>query len=176
MLLAILSEYSTETIEHTGRLGTYCCRLGRFLHMTPEEIGDLSLLALLHDIGKIGVNPAILNKPTSLTDSEWMEMKRHPEIGWRIVKEIPDMGMIANYILYHHERWDGKGYPAGLKANHIPLPSRILAVTDAFDAMTNNRVYRKKLSQEEALEELKKNAGTQFDPQIVDYFIKTIQS
>jgi HD-GYP domain-containing protein (c-di-GMP phosphodiesterase class II) len=144
--------------------------------MTPEEIGDLSLLALLHDIGKIGVNPAILNKPTSLTDSEWMEMKRHPEIGWRIVKEIPDMGMIANYILYHHERWDGKGYPAGLKANHIPLPSRILAVTDAFDAMTNNRVYRKKLSQEEALEELKKNAGTQFDPQIVDYFIKTIQS
>lgn len=176
MLLAILSEYSTETIEHTGRLGTYCLRLGQLLQLSPEEKGDLSLLALLHDIGKIGVNPAILNKPAPLTDSEWMEMKRHPEIGWRIVKEIPDIKNIANYILCHHERWDGKGYPAGLKANHIPLPSRILAVADAYDAMTNDRIYRKKMEREEALEELKKNAGTQFDPQVVDYFIKAIMS
>ena len=127
-------------------------------------------MAVLHDIGKIGINPSILKKSSPLTSSEWVEIKRHSEIGWRIVKELPHLYTVANYILFHHERWDGKGYPLELKANNIPLLCRILAVVDAYDAMTSNRVYRKSMEVDEAITELTKNAGTQFDPNIVDVF------
>ena len=101
-------------------------------------------------------------------------MKRHSEIGWRIVKAYPGLSSEANYILFHHERWDGKGYPLGLKGENIPLPSRILAVADAYDAMTNDRVYRKSMEMEEAIAELTRNAGTQFDPQVVNLFANAI--
>ncbi|MGF7145502.1 HD-GYP domain-containing protein (c-di-GMP phosphodiesterase class II) [Anaerotaenia torta] len=176
MLLAALREQCEETKEHASRLEAHCHLLGLHFQLTSEEMEELSLLAVLHDIGKIGVNPAILKKPAPLTSKEWIEMKRHSEIGCRIVKEFPDLGAVANYILFHHERWDGKGYPSGLKADNIPLPSRILTVADAYDAMTSDRVYRKSMGMEEAIAELTKNAGMQFDPQIVSIFKKTIMS
>lgn len=176
MLLAALREQCIETKEHASRLESYCHLLGLYFQLTSEEMEELSLLAVLHDIGKIGVNPAILKKPGTLTSEEWVEMKRHSEIGWRIVKEFPELGAVANYILFHHERWDGKGYPSGLKADNIPLPSRILAVVDAYDAMTSDRIYRKRMGMQEAIAELTKNAGIQFDPQVVSLFIEIIMS
>jgi HD-GYP domain-containing protein (c-di-GMP phosphodiesterase class II) len=175
MLLAVLREKCVETKEHVSRLEEHCHLLGHHFQLTSEEMEELSLLAVLHDIGKIGINPAVLKKPATLTDKELIEMKRHSEIGYRIVKEFPKLSTVAKNILYHHERWDGNGYPSGLKSDQIPLPSRILAVTDAYDAMTNDRVYRKSMAREEAVAELKKNAGSQFDPQIVSFFIETIK-
>ncbi len=174
MLLAALREQCAETKEHAGRLEGYCHIIGLHFELTDEEMKELSLLAVLHDIGKIGINPAILKKPATLTSKDWTEMKRHSEIGWRIVKEFPDLVTVANYILFHHERWDGKGYPSGLRADNIPLPSRILSVADAYDAMTSDRVYRKSMGMEEAIAELTKNAGMQFDPQVVSFFTKAI--
>ena len=171
MLLAALREQCEEAEEHVSRLHTNCQLLGQHFQLTPEELDDLALLALLHDIGKIGINPAILKKPATLTSKDWIEMRRHSEIGWRIAKGFANIGAVAKDILFHHERWDGNGYPAGLKADDIPLPCRILAVTDAYDAMTSDRVYRKSLKKEVAVEELVKNAGLQFDPQVVRYFI-----
>jgi len=174
LLLSVLCEQSIETTEHTSRVEEYCRKLGTHFRFTSKEMKELSLLAVLHDIGKIGINPAILKKPAPLTNDEWIEMKRHPEIGWRIVRKFTDLTSVSEYILYHHERWDGKGYPSGLKADQIPLPSRILAVADAYDAMTSDRVYRKRMMKEDAIEELKANAGTQFDPLVVDCFVKSI--
>lgn len=174
MLLEVLREQCAETEDHANRLQEYCYQMGHHLKLTPEEMEDLSLLAVLHDIGKLGVNPAILKKPGPLTSKEWVEMKRHPEIGWRIIKDFPSLGAIANYILCHHERWDGKGYPSGLKTENIPLHSRILAVADAFDAMTSDRVYRKRMELDKAIAELRNNAGKQFDPQVVNLFIREL--
>jgi HD-GYP domain-containing protein (c-di-GMP phosphodiesterase class II) len=125
---------------------------------------------MLHDIGKIGIDDRILNKPGKLSEEEWVIMKKHPEIGYRIAISLPELSSVAEYILTHHERWDGKGYPKGLIGEEIPLLSRILAVADAYDAITEERVYRKKRSREEALEEIMNHSGTQFDPAIVEIF------
>ena len=133
-------------------------------------LDDIELFAMLHDIGKIGVDGSILNKPGPLTQEEWAQMKLHSEIGYRIAMSTPALEHIAEYILHHHERWDGSGYPGGVKGTEIPLPSRILAVTDAYDAMTETRVYRKALQQSFALEEIERHAGTQFDPDIALLF------
>ena len=175
-LLATLYEKSTETEEHAKRMEAHCHSIGRKLQLSAKEMDELSLLALLHDIGKVGINLGILQKPAPLTPAEWEEMKRHPEIGCRIAKATPGLASVADFILSHHERWDGKGYPQGLKEEEIPLVCRILAVADAFDAMTNDRVYRSAMNKEEAIAELEKYAGTQFDPAIVSLFIQTIKA
>jgi HD-GYP domain-containing protein (c-di-GMP phosphodiesterase class II) len=129
---------------------------------------------MLHDIGKVGINDAILRKPGKLTKEEWLEMRKHPEIGFRIAQNNVDLAPISEYILSHHERWDGKGYPRGLHGEEIPVLSRILAVVDAFDAMTNERIYSKPRSAETAAEEILRCAGTQFDPIIAQIFVEQV--
>ena len=173
-LLAPLFEKNPEAEEHAERVKEYCRAIAGELSFSAKETNELSLFAMLHDIGKVGIQPGILQKPSPLSPEEWQEMKRHPEIGYRIVRNTPHISAVAEYILSHHERWDGLGYPRGLKGKNIPLMCHILAVADAYDAMTNDRVYRKALSREEALAELKRNAGTQFHREIVNLFIKII--
>ena len=126
---------------------------------------------MLHDLGKMSVDKRILEKRGKLTENEWMEIKKHPEAGYRIALASPELVHIADFILCHHENWDGSGYPQGLKGEEIPLLSRIVAVVDAYDAMSNDRPYKKARSKDAAIQELRKYAGTQFDPNIVDAFL-----
>ncbi len=169
-----LFEKSHETEEHAERLSHYCKQIGMVMGLSENELNELELLGMLHDIGKIGIMDSILTKPGPLNDEEWVEMKKHPEIGYRIAQSVPHLLQIAEYILSHHERWDGKGYPQGLEAANIPFLARILAVVDAYDAMRSDRVYRKALPESKAREELKKHAGTQFDPSIVHVFLNQV--
>lgn len=171
-LKATLYAESQETDEHAQRLIKYSQLIGKDLNLSETTLNELELLCTLHDIGKIGIDDRILKKAGPLTNEEWEQMKRHPEIGYRIAMASPELRAIAPYILCHHERWDGSGYPQGLKGEEIPLTSRIIAVIDAFDAMTNERCYQATKSFEEAIQELKDCAGTQFDPHIVNAFIK----
>lgn len=173
-LLATLYEKSNETEEHSHRLVRYCHAIGKKMKLTLNELNELDILCLLHDIGKVGIDPNILNKPGKLTDSEWREMKRHAEIGYRIAQATPELAPFSHLILAHHERWDGQGYPRQLSKCEIPLACRILAVADSYDAMTNDRVYRKALSREAAIEEIRVNAGTQLAPDVVDVFLSIL--
>lgn len=173
MSLLEARDYITE--GHSQRLQELCARLGAVAGLSTIRLNDLKLLAQFHDIGKIGIPDQILFKPGPLTDDEWRQMRRHPEIGHRIARHIPDLSAIATLILHHHERWDGKGYPLGLSGEDIPLESRVLAIIDAYDAMTNNRPYREALTQEQALAEIKKNRGLMFDPQLTDQFLKLVE-
>lgn len=170
-IITALLERSQETEEHALRLFELCKDMGNALNLDSKQQNDLELLSILHDIGKIGIRDSILNKPGKLTDEEWDEMKKHPEIGYRIAISTPELEPIADYILTHHERYDGKGYPQGIKGKDIPLISRILAIVDAYDAMTEDRPYRKAISKEAALAEIRQNAGTQFDPEFANVFI-----
>ena len=174
-LLATLYEKSLETEAHTKRLFKYCEAIGKELKLSEQSMNELSLLSVLHDIGKVAIHQSILKKPGPLTVDEWLEMKKHCEIGYRITQNTPELSLVSEYILHHHERWDGGGYPKGLKGQEIPLCCRILAVADAFDAMTNDRIYRKALDRSDAIAELQKNAGTQFSPSIVEIFIGILQ-
>jgi diguanylate cyclase (GGDEF)-like protein/PAS domain S-box-containing protein len=174
-LLATLYEKSNETQEHSTRIEQYCHAIGRRLQLSSREMDELSLLALLHDIGKVSIPHDILKKPGPLTQEEWEEMKRHSEIGYRIARATPELSVVADLILLHHERWDGTGYPRGLRECEIPLACRILGVADAFDAMTNDRVYRKAMGTERAVRELEENAGTQFDPDVTRVFIDLLR-
>ncbi|MGI6083932.1 MAG: HD domain-containing phosphohydrolase [Acetivibrionales bacterium] len=169
-----LFEKSQETEEHAQRMIKLSRAIGKEMNLKDEQLNELELLSTLHDIGKIGISDAILNKPGKLTDEEWQEMKKHPTIGYRIAMSSPELAPIAEYILYHHERWDGKGYPNKLKGEEIPLLSRILAVVDAYDAMTQDRSYRKAMTKEAAIEEIRANIGKQFDPNIARIFIEKI--
>lgn len=174
-IMASLYAKSQETEEHGQRLGRLCMIIGEQMNLSQTELDDLQLLSKLHDVGKIGIDDYILNKPGKLSKEEWEIMKRHPEIGCRIAMATPQLKHIAKYILYHHERWDGTGYPKGLKGEEIPLLSRILSIADAYDAMTEDRVYRKALSKEDALGELERNIGSQFDPDIAMMFIRMLK-
>lgn len=173
-LLATLFVKSMETKEHTERIKDLCLLIGERMKLSIREKDELTLFALLHDIGKVGIEEDILLKPGSLTEEEWQVMKKHSEIGYRIALNTPELAFIAEYILYHHERYDGKGYPQGLKGKEIPLLCRILSVADAYDAMTQNRVYRAAMSKEDAVAEIEKNRGKQFDPEVVDIFLNIV--
>jgi diguanylate cyclase (GGDEF)-like protein len=168
-------ERSQETEEHAERLAQLTHRLGVLFHLSQLELDLLNLFSPLHDIGKVGINDQILKKPGALTEEEWIEMKKHPEIGYRICLSSPELASIADFVLAHHERWDGTGYPLGLKGEQIPILSRILSIVDAYDSMTNDRVYRKALAKESALKEISDKAGTQFDPTIAKTFIKMME-
>lgn len=129
---------------------------------------------LLHDIGKIAIAEYLLNKPGRLTDDEMEEVRRHPEIGYRILSSVNDMAEMGDFVLYHHERWDGAGYPKGLKGEEIPVQARIISIADSFDAMTSERSYKVSMTKEEAIEELRRSAGTQFDPVMTRIFIEEV--
>lgn len=174
-IMATLYAKSQETEEHGQRLGELCLMIGKRLDLSQAELDDLQLLSKLHDIGKIGIDDHILNKPGKLSEEEWRIMKKHPEIGHRIAMITPQLKHIAEYILYHHERWDGTGYPMGLKGDETPIVSRILSIADAFDAMTKDRVYRRALSIKDAIIEIRLNAGTQFDPDITKLFLRMLR-
>lgn len=170
-----LFEKSEETEQHTERLQKYAIEIGKDLGLSSDELDNITLLCNLHDIGKIGVPEEILKKSSELTPEEYDIMKLHCEKGFRITERIPELSHISKAILAHHERWDGKGYPLNLKGEEIPLISRIVAVVDAYDAMVNDRIYRKSIGKEAALEEIKENSGTQFDPKIVESFLKIME-
>ncbi len=160
---------------HATRLAEWAVRVAEQLGVGPEELRDIELASLLHDIGKVGVPDAMLLKPGPLTDEELARVRKHPEYGWAILRAIPGFERASLLVLHHHERFDGSGYPAGLAGEEIPLGSRIVAVVDAFDAMLSSRSYRAGLPLEEALKRLRSSTGTQFDPRIVDQFLSLVQ-
>lgn len=167
-------EKSNETEEHAERMAQLSKKLGQTLELSAQQLVELELLSTLHDIGKISVDKNILTKTENLTQEDWHEIKKHPEVGYRIAKSSPELTHIAGFILSHHERWDGQGYPQGLVGEEIPLLSRIIAIVDAYDAMTQDRSYRKAITKQKALEEILKNAGTQFDPEIAKIFANSM--
>jgi HD-GYP domain-containing protein (c-di-GMP phosphodiesterase class II) len=155
---------------HSTRLAEWAVRLGEDLGMPEVALSDLEIGAMLHDIGKVGVPDAILNKPTALEPEERKQVEKHPEYGWAILRVIPGFKPASLLVLHHHERMDGKGYPAGLNHAEIPLGSRIISVIDAFDAMVSDRSYRKGITAEEAVRRLFADSGTQFDSEVVRLF------
>ena len=165
----------TRTSQHSYRVSEYAYMIGRELGYSEEECENLRKAAWLHDIGKIGIPDSILNKPSRLTDEEYAIMKTHTIKGGEVLKDFTLVEHVADGALYHHERYDGKGYPHGLKGEEIPVYGRIIGVADTFDAMTANRVYRKQMDFSYVLNELEKGKGTQFDPQMVDILLKLIR-
>lgn len=170
-LTGALDTRDEETEEHSQRVKRYSQLIAQRMRLSAKEIEDIGRGALLHDIGKIGVPDAILLKPGRLTDEEHALMRKHPEIGYRMIAHIPFLASAAQVVLHHHEAFDGTGYPSRLSGSNIPLGARIFAVADAFDALTSDRPYRKALRVELAIEEIARCRGTQFDPQIVDAFL-----
>lgn len=169
-----LYEKHSETEEHTQRIKELSVKLGKKINLSEDKLSELELLGALHDIGKIGIPDYILMKPGKLTDEEWEIMKRHTEIGYRIAKATLELSHVSDEILSHHERFDGTGYPQGLKGNEIPILSRIINVVDSFDVMTHKRVYKDAADIDYAIKELKRCSGTQFDPVIVDEFVNLL--
>ena len=165
----------TYTRTHGDRLIDYGVSVAKELGLSANEIKNIRYAAAMHDVGKIGIKDSILNKEGKLTKEEYEEIKKHPEIGYNMLKKIKFLSHIANDVLHHQERYDGKGYPAGLSGEDIPIASRIIAVVDTLDAMTTDRPYRKALPVDAALEEIKKNSGTQFDPKVVEAFLKAVK-
>jgi len=173
-IISTLNEKNQKEEQHSQIVSALCKSMGEVLGLSEHKIEELKAVGLLHDIGKIAIDEKILNKLGRLTDGEWEEIKRHPEIGYRILKTVNDMSDMADYVLYHHERWDGKGYPKGLKGDGIPFVSRIITIVDAYTAMTSDRSYRTGLPEKVGIEELEKNAGIQFDPELVSVFIEKV--
>lgn len=170
-LVASLDLRERETGRHSHRVSMYSILLAKKMGFKYEELHGISRGALLHDIGKIGIPDSILLKPGELTPEEWSLMRRHPEIGYRILKNIDFLEPVLDIVLYHHEHYDGKGYPTGLKGGDIPIAARIFLVVDAFDTMTTDRPYRKAITYSEAFEEIRRSSGTQLDPEAVSAFL-----
>ena len=171
VILSTLHEKNPREEHHSRRVSELCQVMAEKRGMEKNDIKLLGVAGLMHDIGKIEIQEDLLNKPGNLTVEEYKEICRHSKIGHRILNTAPDMADIAEIVLSHHERWDGKGYPNGLSGESIPLFSRIIAIVDAFDAMTSDRSYRKAMSYEMAIEELRNNSGKQFDPDLITFFI-----
>lgn len=169
-----LKDKSFETEAHIKRVRNLSLKVGEKLELPKQDLNRLAVLVLLHDIGKVKILEDILLKKGLLENEEWETIKKHPEAGCRIARATEEFAYVADDILCHHEHWDGSGYPRGLKGEEIPLLSRIMAIADAFDVMTCGRPYRQAISFGAAINELKRCAGTQFDPQLVDLFIVTL--
>ena len=175
-LMAMLAERDFITEGHAERLEIMAGIMADTVGLVSADKSDLVLLAKFHDIGKVGISDKLLFKPGQLSLNEKVEMKRHSEIGYRIAQSSPDLTHISQYILHHHEWWNGEGYPLGLSGEEIPLACRILSILDAYDAMTSDRPYRKALSCDEAVRQLKSASGIQFDPRLIEIFLNVIMS
>lgn len=173
-ILHTLHEKNPREEAHSRRVSELCQRMGEAMALSEKEIKDLKVIGLLHDIGKTAIDEHILNKPGHLEHDEWLEMKRHPEIGYRILSSSSEMTEYADIILCHHERMDGKGYPNGLKGDEIPRLSRVLSIIDSYDAMTCERTYKKILTDSEAAQEFIKFSASQFDPELAEIFVTKI--
>lgn len=170
-ILIEVMEYVIEDLHgHVHRVSDLAVDLGTGLGLGDDDLDRLALAGVLHDVGKIHIDPNILGKPGPLSEEEFELMRRHPELGFAMTRNRMDP-KVSEAILYHHERFDGGGYPFGLTAEEIPLLSRIVLVSDAFDAMTSHRAYQPALSVDFAVEEITRHAGTQFDPQVVEIFL-----
>lgn len=167
---------SNETKEHGKRMGNLAMKLGRVSGLPEDELDKLYSAALFHDIGNIGIPEKIILKRGKLTDEEWEIIKKHPEIGYCICNANPQLSNIADVVICHHEWWDGSGYPRGIKGDNIPITCRIISIVDAYDVMTHYRPYGKPMSKGEAIEELKRYSGKQFEPKLVKKFIEIISS
>ncbi len=174
-LVDSLMEDSYETREHGKRVRKMALKLGRTVGLPKSKLDELSILADLHDLGKIAIPDDIVTKRDKLNEKDWKVLRSYPEIGYNIAKSSYKYSNIAEYILTHHERWDGTGYPQRLKGEDIPIASRITAIADAYDVMRSGRFYKRTLSKKEAMDELEKSSGTQFDPQLVKKFIEILE-
>lgn len=174
MILLALHEKNPREQRHSKKVSMLCSEIGKAMGMPEREINELEVIGMMHDIGKIAISDSILNKKGTLSAKELSELKRHPEIGYRILSSSADMAYIAEYVLKHHERLDGGGYPQHIGADNIPIASRILAVADAYEAMTGNRPYKEEMSKARAIQELREHAGTQFDSNVVEIFVNKV--
>jgi HD-GYP domain-containing protein (c-di-GMP phosphodiesterase class II) len=165
-----------NTGMHSTRLAEWGLRVARSLGVPEHSLPDLETGALLHDIGKVAIPESILGKPGRLTDEEFEIVKRHPEFGWTVIRNLPGLEHTSLQILHHHENFDGTGYPAGLKGTEIPIGARIVSVIDSFDAMISNRPYRAGLPMKEVIRRLHESSGTQFDPLVVDAFVRIVEA
>lgn len=174
-LIMAIDAKDNYTKEHCARVSNLMVEFAKQLGLSEDKQELLRKISQLHDIGKIGVREEVLNKPGRLTPEEWEEIKHHPFVGYQIIQPVEFLGEGRDVMLYHQERYDGKGYPAGLKGEEIPLGARMLAIVDSYDAMITDRPYRKKLPLKEVFSELKKYSGIQFDPKLVKIFMKMIK-
>jgi response regulator RpfG family c-di-GMP phosphodiesterase len=172
LLLKVLNEHDPGVLEDLNRMGHLAADTARAMGLEEREVERVELAARLHDVGKLAIPDAILHKPGSLDPGEWEVMRTHAEIGARIVASAPSLAHTAELIRFHHERWDGRGYPDGLAGEEIPLPAAIISVCAAFVAMMRHRPYSDAITVEEALAELRRCAGHQFDPRVVPVFSK----
>ena len=178
----LILEHTLETIRsrfedqnrHLDHVQRYSVAIGKAMGLKANDLRKLGQAAKMHDIGKAFIEPALLNKPQKLTKEEMDEIKKHPEIGYWLLKADKRHRELARYVRHHHERWDGLGYPGGLKSGEIPLFSRIIAVADAYDAMTRERVYQRTKNREEAVREMIAHSGSQFDPKILKIFVEKV--
>ncbi|NLX94386.1 MAG: PAS domain S-box protein [Clostridiales bacterium] len=174
LIMNTLYEKNGREMLHSNRVGELCKVIAEAIGLDSNAVSQLRLAGLMHDIGKIGIAEAILNKPSKLKKDEWTEIKRHTEIGYRILSSVNEFSEIADYVLEHHERWDGEGYPQRLKGEDISLQARIITLADAYDAITSDRPYHGALTAEEAAAEIQRCAGTQFDPRIAKVFLEEV--
>jgi diguanylate cyclase (GGDEF)-like protein len=173
-IVTTLHEKNKREEEHSRRVSELCEKIGTAMNLSEDDVKQLRMVGLLHDIGKIGIPETVLNKEGSLAPEERLEIQKHPEIGYRILSTVNNLSELAEYVLAHHERIDGKGYPKGLQGDEIPLKACIIGVADAYDAMISYRTYRKSMTKEEAIQELLRCSGTQFRPECVQALIEKV--
>jgi len=174
IIMKTLCEKNNREMLHSKRVGEICGSIAVQMNFDEDDIHQMRLAGLMHDIGKIGIEETILKKPGNLNSIEWNEIYRHSEIGYRILSSVNEFSEIAEYVLAHHERWDGNGYPKGLRGKEIPLKSRIIAIADSYEAMTSDRIYSRGLSQNEAVKEIIRCSNTQFDANIAKTFVEKV--
>nr|WP_320024467.1 HD domain-containing phosphohydrolase [uncultured Acetobacterium sp.] len=174
LIMNTLYEKSSREMLHSRRVSEICKSIAAEMNLNKDAINQIGAAGLMHDIGKMGIDEKILNKQGQLNFEEWQEIQRHPEIGYRILSSSSEFSELAKYVFEHHERWDGKGYPNKLAGDKISIQARIIGVADAYDAMTCDRTYRKGLSEQEAIAELKRYSGIQFDPEVAQVFIEKV--